>query len=236
MLGVLSLIGAIGWAQGSEDPGRGLIDAARKGDVEKVAAWIETGADLESRVPLPVEADGTPSPLPEAWNEEAGGTALIVASAAGRSEAVELLLRKGAAVGAQDERGWTALMRAAYFGHGRVASLLLEAGADPNVGEKYQGATALHFASRQDRHDVVRSLLEAGADPNAALSNGWTPLLWAVERGSVETVRLLLSAGANPDASSANGQTAYQWAQRRGSKEILALLEAAGKRERQSRK
>ena len=67
-------------------------------------------------------------------------------------------------------------------------------------------------------------LLDAGANPNAALTNGWTSLMWAVERGSPGIVRMLLEAGADPNATTSSGVSARQWAKRRGDPEILALL------------
>jgi len=207
----------------SPDLDRALLEACRKGRADGVETLLKQGADVNAREVLP-QSENDEEAIPSDWNEGAGGTALILASAAGNSEVVDLLLRAGADVNAIDERGWPAIMRAAYFGHGGIVRALLESGAALDLRETSEGATALQFAARQNHADTVRVLLDAGANPNAALTNGWTSLLWAVERGSAEVVRMLIEAGADPNVTTSSGVTARQWAQRRGDQEILALL------------
>lgn len=46
-------------------------------------------------------------------------------------------------------------------------------------------------------NDLVSMTLAAGANPNIAMSNGSTPLFFAVKYGSLETVELLVKYGAN---------------------------------------
>jgi len=207
----------------SPDLDRALLEACRKGQVEVVESLLKKGADVNAREVLP-QPENDEETIPTDWDEEAGGTALILASAAGSSGVVELLLRAGADVNAIDERGWSAILRASYFGHVGIVRALIEAGAAPDFRETNLGATALQLAARQNHADTVRALLDAGANPNAALTNGWTSLMWAVERGSAELVRMLLEAGADPNATTATGVSARQWAKRRGDPEILALL------------
>jgi ankyrin repeat protein len=216
-------------AQEAPELDRELLGACRDGRAEVVEKLLKQGADVNAREVLPRSENEEPV-VPEDWNEGAGGTGLILASAAGHGEVVQSLLRAGADVNAVDERGWPAILRAAYFGHGAIVRALLESGASPDSRETHEGGTALHFAARQNHPDTVRALLDAGADPNAALSNGWTSLMWAVERGSAEVVRMLIEAGADPNASTATGVTALQWAQRRGDPEILALLRPEARR------
>ncbi|EFN56249.1 hypothetical protein CHLNCDRAFT_22241, partial [Chlorella variabilis] len=57
-------------------------------------------------------------------------TALILACAGGHGRIIKLLLRKGAAINAQDARGCTPLHISVLNGHKAVARHLLEAGAD----------------------------------------------------------------------------------------------------------
>jgi uncharacterized protein len=201
-----------------------LLRAARNGDSRGLEAALKKGADVNARVVLPDAQSDEEREARGNWDEEAGGTPIVLAAAAGHTATVERLLKAGAEIDAVDERGWSALMRAAYFGNTDTVLALIRSGAAVDTREKDGGATALHFAARQSRPETVKMLLEAGADPNSPLQNGWTPLMWAVERGDGESVRLLLDAGANPDAVTMNGITARQWAERRGDAQILALL------------
>jgi len=209
--------------EASPELDRELLEACRDGQAQVVEKLLKQGADVNAREILP-EPENEEQAVPEDWNEGAGGTGLILASAAGHGEVVQILSRAGADVNAVDERGWPAILRAAYFGHGGIVRALLESGASPDARETHEGGTALQFAARQNHPDTVRVLLDAGADPNATLTNGWTSLMWAVERGSPEVVRMLLEAGADPNAITMTGVSARQWAQRRGDPEILALL------------
>ena len=71
-----------------------------------------------------------------------GFTPLIVASAAGSTSQVSVLLASGALVDQMHSEGVTALMYAAASGHLETARLLVEKGAD--VGVKHSnGGTAL---------------------------------------------------------------------------------------------
>jgi ankyrin repeat protein len=101
-----------------------------------------------------------------------GYSPLIYASRAGQTEAVKLLLRRGANVNRQTrEMQSTALHRAAYAGHADVVRVLLEAGADTSIRD-CDGLTALERVARQrenrssGRADVVR-LLEEREKENA---------------------------------------------------------------------
>ena len=64
--------------------------------------------------------------------------------------------------------------------------------------------TALHAASRFNRHQIVQSLLRNGADANAQGRWGWTPLLFASELGHFQIVRRLLERGADVNAKDKN--------------------------------
>lgn len=88
-----------------------LLNAAAKGDVNKIKLLLDQGADV---------------------NDEAyfGYTPLMQASSKGHIEAVKMLLDKGANVNGYCSDGWTALSLAADEGHTDIVKLLLERGAD----------------------------------------------------------------------------------------------------------
>ncbi len=87
-----------------------LIDAAEKGQIERVKALLEAGAD--------VNAKGENS-----W------TALMVAVLGGNTEAVQVLLDAEADVNAKAKDGRIALMWAEDSGHNEIVEILKKAGA-----------------------------------------------------------------------------------------------------------
>lgn len=52
--------------------------------------------------------------------------------------------------------------------------------------------------NRHSALQIIQVLLEEGADPNAANAFGMTPLLLAIEGGSLSAVKLLMEFHANP--------------------------------------
>jgi ankyrin repeat protein len=130
-------------------------------------------------------AAGT-SPTPER-------TALHLAALYNRTNAAELLIRRGAKVAALDGSGLAPLHLAAMHGSTEVAALLLRHKADPNLrvaaldqgpmlppfprrNSTWAGDTPLHLAALFGQADVIPVLLKAGASINATNSAGMTAL------------------------------------------------------------
>ncbi len=59
-----------------------------------------------------------------------GSRPIILAAGAGRADAVDLLIRKGAGAAVADDSGWSALHAAVDAGHVGIVSVLVDAGAD----------------------------------------------------------------------------------------------------------
>jgi len=103
----------------------------------------------------------------------------MYAVANGRRELVEILLKSGANVNAQDKWGITALMYAVLEGRRELAELLLSRGADIHVRAK-KGLTALMCATRENmnsslpslRTDIIKLLVEHGAHIHEAEDEG----------------------------------------------------------------
>jgi ankyrin repeat protein len=93
---------------------------------------------------------------------------------------------------------------------------------------------ALLEAVRAGDLPAVRKLLkQQGVDVNVGdFPNGFTPLIWAANKGDVELVKVLLAAGANPNLDDGAGQSALYLAmtsslfeEERGLEQTLAVLE-----------
>ena len=98
---------------------------------------------------------------------------------------VNLLFEKGAE---QESKGGhsdqTPLLWAAKNGHKAVVKLLFERGAELESKDKY-GRIPLSSAAKHVHEAVVKPLLERGAELESKDKKyGWTPLLWAAEKGA----------------------------------------------------
>jgi hypothetical protein len=120
-----------------------LLDAAWKGETEKVSQLLNQGVNPEAKA-------------------SDGGTPLMYAALMGHIDTVKALIEKGAKPNARDSGGGTALMQAASNGHVEVVKILLKAKADPNAIAK-DGTTALKWAKLKKYDDVVGILKNAGA-------------------------------------------------------------------------
>lgn len=143
-------------------------------------------------------------------------SALRAASCNGYSQIVELLLRNGANVNAQDEELDTALYLACRFGgNADTVRVLFDYGA--KVIEKGgNNMYALHAASRHRNSKIVELLLKNGADVNARDEDNETALYIACgSRGNADTVRVLLCYGADINAKGGRLGTALRRACRR---------------------
>ena len=192
-----------------------LWQAARRRNPAELVRLLEDGADVNGC-------------------DEQGQTALMVASAAGRVETVQLLLGAGAEIDLQDESSLTALMHAAA-GYGgrrhreRVVRTLLKAGARVDL----ENHLVLSCAASGGTPGMVRDLIAKGADVNRSGEDGKTPLMEAAETGRVEMAEVLLDAGADATRKLPDGTNAASlavWAE----KPVLVerLLAAGAPRER----
>ena len=100
------------------------------------------------------------------------------------------------------EKGGPGLHAAASRGHLAVVRLLLASGADPNLRDAGDNASALHFAAGFGHVEVVRALLDAGADVHGVGDVhemeviGWATALGPPGRTRWEVLPLLLERGA----------------------------------------
>ena len=98
--------------------------------------------------------------------EKTGAYSLHDAASKNAYEAVEVLLRQGADINAQDKHGWTPLHHAAWNNAAATAEVLLKQGADVHATNK-NGWTPLHWGALNNAADTAEVLLKNGADVNA---------------------------------------------------------------------
>ena len=130
-------------------------------DIELVK-WLldRTGMDLNL---LPIYTGG-------------GKTLLHWAALNGWTEAVELLLDRGANVNMMSSGGGTPLMEAAYTGKTEACRILIDRGAIVHIAEPNCGRTTLHMTTRWGSVDTARLLLDRGAKVDGPSMRGDTPL------------------------------------------------------------
>lgn len=209
-----------------------LHDAARAGDPDALADWLEEGADVHSRTLR-------------------GQTALMLAAGStscGTVDAVKLLLAATARIDDVDKNGWTALHHACRNSQQDVVDVLLEHKASIKVpandgktvamlaamdfsdalvmqlvtrgGKAFlhardeKGWPLLFFACEDNRYDLVKWLLHKNASPNEAADDGNTPLMIAAEQGHKQLGRRLFRASADLNSRNHTGDTSLMIALR----------------------
>lgn len=185
-------------------PERHLVDAASRGDVDRVAMLLTSGSDPNE------VADG-------AW------CALQAAALAQHLLVVDLLIEAGADVNHCDAEHFTPLLSAATGGSRPVVERLLDAGADTCAVTRVNRYSALIRAAESGHAGVVDVLIDRGAPDKLELVRA---LMAASEWGYPDVLRLLLRGGADPRYV-LDGQTALGLAREHGHAEAAALLEAA---------
>jgi ankyrin repeat protein len=218
---VVSILVALGMmghsltAVGQSMSGKDLLNAVTDRDVDaaQIQALLSHGADIDAR-------------------DEAGRTALLIATHGNRIEVARALIEAGADVNAKDRINDSPYLYAGARGHLEILKMTLAHGADLRSTNRY-GGTALIPAAERGHVDTVRSLIEAGVDVDHVNNLGWTALLEAIILGNggehhQQIVELLVKAGADVNLADQDSVKPLQHARSRGFREIEAFLVAAG--------
>ncbi len=167
-----------------------FVKAAQNGDVETIKKALNEGVS------------------PNATNNQ-GCPALIMAAAAGKIQAVKLLLAHKANVHLPDRNGFTALH---YAADGNTARVLIDAHADLNACNNLYKSTPLNFAALNGKIEVVQTLLDYNVSVNQPDIHGNTALIFAAYNTDRKTVQMLLKKQAQTEIRNESGQTALMLA------------------------
>ena len=167
-----------------------LFIAAKTGDVETVKALAKQNIPLDIRQP------------------KTGFSPFLIAVGLGKVEVAACLVEHGIDVNEVTPRGTTALMLAAAQGHISMVNWLLNNGADVSL-QNESHANVLSYAlqlfegSERVLNDIVKFLLAHNADmENVEDELGFTPLMFAAQKGYFSIVKLLVAHGAKINVSS----------------------------------
>ncbi|HLD16172.1 MAG TPA: ankyrin repeat domain-containing protein, partial [Coxiellaceae bacterium] len=122
--------------------------------------------------------------------DEAGDTALIMASSAGHEAVVRTLLANGANIHLKNKAARTALAEAAISGHETIVRALLA--AETNSGDRRHAL----ICALGTRHEAIAAIFVEGLDVSELETEGSrdsTPLVWAAYRGYATIVNALLA-------------------------------------------
>ncbi|GIY47556.1 ankyrin-1 [Caerostris extrusa] len=116
-----------------------------------------------------------------------------------------------------------------------LVKLLLQNGGEVNVPNKEGNSlfvimTCIHYCSKEGNADILHEILNQ-IDPtmlqgacNRIALNGWTPLLYACQKGHPEVVNLLLQNSARVDVFDEGGKAALHLAAEFGHGEVVDIL------------
>ena len=194
---------------GFSDPMSGITN--RRAKLQLVKALLARGADPNGRMTR------RPPTFVGGYDDAAGATPFLLASAAADGEMMQILLAAGADPTLVTETSTTAVMAASGLNRGigesaltetqalAAVRFLLDLGADGR-GATTNGENALFGAAYRGWNTLLQLLIEKGADVNAVSKAGVTPWLAASGFGdrlggvlyNTEGANILLKRGADP--------------------------------------
>ena len=195
-----------------------LHEAVEEGDLAKVKALVEGGADVNKVAYPPGKSSD-------------GRTPLHLAARRHSLDIVEYLIAKGALVNATTPRTFNTPLYDAAANKWRegtkIAEFLLVKGAKIDA-KNHDDYTPLHFAAESGTRERVELFLRAGADLHSRTNGGLTPLHCAARGNNRDAAELLVSKGADLNGKDNEGRTSLALALASDSKETAEYLKTAG--------
>ena len=179
-----------------------------------------------------------------------GWSAALMSVARGDLGTLKKLIEWGIDLNQYNNDQITPIMLAAKQGDREIVEVLLEGNADPSyANDKGESAHSLALDSGrqlvalmiaeasvlrklhsfdEDAHEVMIDNIKKGAYLNIQSHSGWTPLIYAAEKGNVTAVTELMSLNANANHAESDGWTALHFASLNGHEGVVnALLTGA---------
>ena len=186
-----------------------IHDAAVKGGLDTVKAWVEKGGDVNAE------------------HSASKSNILSYAVVSGNVDLVKFLIMKGAHVNQLDANGTTPLHYAAKRGNAEIVTLLCTNGAKPNIFAMnyvrhhsesssdfpYEG-TSLYWAiaseKKGEKEKIVQAILACGADLSGKYRGAQflEPIVYAVNSHNITVTKMLLDNGA--DVNPTNGAPLHE--------------------------
>ena len=157
---------------------------------------------------------------------ENGMTPIMLASAAGNVEMIDLLFVHGADPNKRGSSLRTALQYATDKNHMDAAERLLNYGADIDAYDNGQ-LTPLIMAANRGYTELAIFLVNKGANVNLQHVEGWTALIDAVVKNDIKLAKVLLRAGADKELKMKNGMKAIDYARQYKHRKMVKLLSSS---------
>lgn len=185
-----------------------LMLSARRGESDLVRILLDHGADSK------------------AIQHSSGRTPLHWAALRNHRRIVDVLISKGASIGARDSNRRTPLMLSAREGHFSTASCLLDRGADLHAD---QGERTVMFRTLCYRKpEFLDQIISRGAFLEVRNEDGFTPLLEVASQGNLKAVENLLDHSANMQVRTNDGRTALHLAAMNNHPAVIGSLISRG--------
>ena len=137
---------------------KALLEAVENGNTDLVIELLQANINIET-------------------TDNRAKTSLMIAAQFGRTNIVDILLKKGAKTRVISKKGWTPFTLAVCVGPPNVDTIvaLLDHGVDLEFG--HNGVTALLVAARGGNFSIRKMLLGKGANQEASSkTNAWASL------------------------------------------------------------